>query len=477
MTIRLRLTLLYSLILALTLIVFGISLYTFQSQDTLNSLKQDLIVKSNKFIAPLQRAPLGFIAHETLLPEPPPPRTFNQFSNEQAFQNLREREIVRVLDAFGNLVASPFGQSEDALPLSDEALQTLQKNQDVFETHLVSSEQMLIYSRPILQDEKLAYIIQVAHSLTERDRTLNSLGTILGIAGVGTLALAFAVGWILSGLALRPIDRITQTAQAIGEERNFKRRVEHTGKQDEVGKLANTFNQMLARLQTAYEKVEHALTQQKNFVSDVSHELRTPLTTLRGNLGLLMRKPSAPAEEQEDILKDMVDESDRMIRLVNELLMLAHADAERNLGKEKIDITQIVQDVVQQAQNLDNHRTIQTDLSPNLLALGDPDAIKQILLILLDNALKYSDDAIFVQAFSAQGFIKVSVKDKGKGIAPQELEHVFDRFYRSDRTSTIPGFGLGLPIAKSLAEAMEGQIAIQSKVGEGSIITFTLLEV
>ena len=145
--------------------------------------------------------------------------------------------------------------------------------------------------------------------------------------------------------------------------------------------------------------------------------------------------------------------------------------------KEKVDINQIVQEVVRQAQNLDNHRMIQTDLSPNLLALGDPDAIKQILLILLDNALKYSDDAILVRAFSAQGLIKVSVKDEGKGISPKELEHVFDRFYRSDRTSTIPGFGLGLPIAKSLAEAMEGQIAIQSKVGEGSIITFTLLEV
>lgn len=473
MTIRFRLTLLYSAILTLTLVVFGIAIYTIQSQDTLNSLKQDLIVSSNKFIDPLQRIPFVLLSQESLPHDPPPPRTFNQFSDEQAFQGLREREIVRVLDAYGNLIASPFGQTEDVLPLSDEALQAIQKNQAVFETHLVSSEKMLIYSRPILQDGDLAYIVQVARSLTERDRTLNSLATVLGFAGIGTIALAFAAGWSLSGLALKPIDRITQTAQAIGEERNFTRRVEHTDKQDEVGKLANTFNQMLTQLQTAYEKVEHALTQQKNFVSDVSHELRTPLTTLRGNIGLLMRTPAAPPEDQEDILKDMIDESDRMIRLVNDLLMLAHADAGRNLAKEKVDLNQLIHDVVRQAQNLDKRREIKTDLSPNLSAKGDHDAIKQILLILLDNALKYSDKPILVQAVSDQSTIEVSVQDKGKGISTEELKHIFDRFYRANEAVKVPGFGLGLPIAKSLVEAMDGQISVTSKVGKGSFITIS----
>jgi len=471
MTIRLRLTLIYSSILALTLVIFGIALYTFQSQDTINALKQDLVASSNKFADLLQRLPILIVIEEAPKQDPPPPKSFNQFSDTQAFQDMREREILRVLDADGNLLASPFGQVEDALPLSEEALNTLQTHEPVFETQSVSDENMLIYSRPIFRDGELAYIIQVARSLTERNRTLNSLATILGVVGSAMILLAFGAGWVLSGLALRPIDRITQTAQTIGEKRDFTRRVEHSGKQDEVGKLANTFNEMLARLQNAYEKVEHALTQQRNFVSDVSHELRTPLTTLRGNLGLLVRRPPAPPDEQEDILGDMVDESDRMIRLVNDLLMLAHADAGRSLVKEPNVINDVIEETVRQANHLDKDRKIITNLSPNLSFMGDRDAFKQVLLILLDNALKYSNVDILVQAEAIGSLVKIHVKDKGKGIPPEELDHIFDRFYRTEESAAVPGFGLGLPIAKSLVEAMSGTISIESEIGKGSTVS------
>ena len=142
-----------------------------------------------------------------------------------------------------------------------------------------------------------------------------------------------------SGITLKPIHRITQTAQTIGDERDFTRRVDYTGPSDEVGQLANTFNSMLSRLQDAFRKVEHSLQMQRDFVTDVSHELRTPLTTLRGNLGLLHRELPMPPEEQTDILTDMVDESDRLIRLVNDLLTLARADTGRSLAKEPVDVS------------------------------------------------------------------------------------------------------------------------------------------
>ena len=474
MTIRLRLTLVYSGILALTLIVFGIALYTIQSQDTLNALEKDLIASSNKFADVLQRTPVIYLSNEEIPENPPPPRTFNQFSDASAFQDVREREILRVLDPDGNLLASPFGQAEDALPLSVEALNTLQRREPVFEIGTVADQNMLIYSRPIFRNGELAYIIQVARSLTERNRTLNSLATILGITGSATILFAFGAGWVLSGFALRPIDRITQTAQAIGEERDFTRRVEHTGKQDEVGKLASTFNKMLAQLQNAYQKVEHALKQQRNFVSDVSHELRTPLTTLRGNLGLLQRNPQAPPEEEADILQDLLDESDRMIRLVNDLLLLAHADAGRSLERTQIHLDQVIPEFVRQANHLDEDREIITDLSPNLSIIGDRDAFKQILLILLDNALKYSEKTITVKTYSEASHVVIQIKDEGKGIPPGELEHVFDRFYRAEDSAIIPGFGLGLPIAKSLVEAMGGRISIESEVGQGSILSVTV---
>jgi signal transduction histidine kinase len=471
MSIRLRLTLLYSTILALTLIIFGTALYSIQAQDTLNSLKQDLIVSSERLVGATSRTPPGPPPQDTTRPEPPPPRPFEEFSSEQAFRALPEREIARILDTSGNLVASPFGSVEDALPLSSDGLATLQSQQDWWESETVSGENMLIYSRPIVRDGETVYVVQVARSLAERDRTLKSLATTLGGAGLLTILIAFGVGWALSGLTLKPIHRITQTAQAIGDERDFKRRVAYSGPQDEVGQLANTFNQMLARLEDAYHKVEHSLEMQRRFVADVSHELRTPLTTLRGNLGLLGRIPPPPHEEQADILADMEHESDRLIRLVNDLLLLARADAGRSLNKELLTIQPVLEETVRQAHQLDVQRQITLDISPDVTAVGDRDAFKQVMLVLLDNALKHSGGDINVEATRNGPQVEIRVQDHGHGISHNTLEHIFDRFYRGDDSSLTAGFGLGLPIAKALTEAMGGTITIESELGKGSIVT------
>ncbi len=469
MSIRLRLTLLYSAILALTLLIFSVVLYSIQAEDSLSSLEQDLIASSNNLAEPAFRA-----IHE---PEPdltgqrpPPPRTFEDLSGESLFQDLREREIVRILDTEGNLLASPFGREEDALPLDDEGLVALIDQQDYWQDEMVSEEHMLIYNRPIIRDQKTIFILQVARPLVERDRSLKTLATTLGVAGGIVILLAFVVGWTLSGLSLRPIQRITQTAQSIGEERDFTRRVDYSGPRDEVGQLASTFNQMLASLQEAYQKVEHALTMQRNFVADVSHELRTPLTTLRGNLGLLNRVPPTPPEEQADILTDMVDESDRLIRLVNDLLLLARADAGRSLAKEPLDIQPLMEETVRQARQLAMDREIHFESEPDLSISGDHDAFKQILIILLDNALKHSDGEITLNAEQENGQVVIRVLDRGPGIEPDLLEKVFDRFYRGEDAAVTPGFGLGLPIAKALTEGMAGAIAIESELGQGSTI-------
>ena len=475
MTIRFRLSLTYTAILAMTLIVFGVTLYSIQAQDTLNSLEGDLITGSKKITEALLRTDILVIINQGNQQNPPPPRPFNEFSGEEPFQSLQEREIVRVLDPYGNLVVSPFGRNEDALPLSEENLSYLLENNPVFETATISDENMLIYNYPIEKDGELAYIVQVARSLTERNRTLKSLATTLSIAGAVTTFIAFGVGWIYSGYALKPIDQLTQTAKKIGAERDFTRRVDHTEKEDEVGQLANTFNQMLARLQEAYQKVEHSLEQQRNFVSDVSHELRTPLTTLRGNLGLLKHDPPIPVYEQEDILIDMVEESDRLIRLVNELLLLAHVDAGRNLAKEEINIKPLIEKIVHQTKYVDASRKIKLDIGSNLSIMGDEDALKQVILIILDNALKYSQSEIEISAKTVGNLHSIEIQDKGPGIPSDELEHIFERFYRPEENQAIPGFGLGLPIAKSLVEGMGGTIDIESKVNEGTIITLKFI--
>ncbi|MGE5376395.1 MAG: sensor histidine kinase [Bacteroidota bacterium] len=468
MSIRLRFTLIYTLILAVTLILFGTALYVIQARDTYNSIQQDLRQGANR----LAEGALKTESHQA----PPDagqvraPVPFDEFSSEQAFQTFPERDLGRVLDANGNLVSSPFGRQEDALPLSAEGLQTLQNQKEWWQTAVVSDEQMLIYSRPVIVNGKVIYVVQMARALTERNRTLQSLATTLLIAGSLMVLFAFGIGWFLAGITLRPIQRITQTAKTIGEERDFSRRVDYRGPQDEVGQLASTFNSMLSRLQDAFQKVEHSLQMQRNFVADVSHELRTPLTTLRGNLGLLRRDPPSPPEEQADILNDMVDESDRLIRLVNDLLLLARADAGRSLARERVDVSALLEETCRQAKLLDPQRQVNQDFPEDLMVVGDHDAMKQILLIVLDNALKHSESTVNIMAKDLGTWCEIRVQDFGEGIAPEKLEHVFDRFYRGETAAAIPGFGLGLPIAKALAEGQGAEIKMESTVGRGSTV-------
>ena len=280
--------------------------------------------------------------------------------------------------------------------------------------------------------------------------------------------IAFGIGWFFAEITLRPIQRITQTAQTIGDERDFSRRVMHMGPADELGQLASTFNSMLSRLQDAFQKVEHSLQMQRDFVADVSHELRTPLTTLRGNVSLL--RHDLPPAEQDDILDDMVEESDRLIRLVNNLLQLARADAGRSLAKEPVDVPLVLEETIRQANQLDPQRKIGLQTTPNLKLLGEKDALKQILLIALDNALKHSAGDIHVSAGRSGSMAEIRVQNFGEGIPPEKLERIFDRFYRANDGPAIQGFGLGLPIAKALVEAQNGEIKLESTVGQGSVV-------
>ncbi len=372
------------------------------------------------------------------------------------------------MDTDGNLIANPTGNSEDALPLSTEGLAALQDGQVWWEESAVDNIPLLIYSRPVVTNDGKMLIVQVAKQLTERNNTLKDLASTLVIAGVITTLAAFGIGWFISGITLRPIHRITHTAQEIGKERDFTRRVEYHGPSDEVGQLAITFNNMLTRLQDAYQRVAQSLEMQRNFVADVSHELRTPLTTLRGNLSLLQRKPAIPELETQDILKDMESESDRLIRLVNDLLILARADAGRSFTRELIPLQPLAEEVIKQVCILDPDRQVEARIDPGITVLGDRDALKQILLVVLDNAIKHTDAGITLHAKTDRQQVSLTVQDQGEGIAPEVLEHVFDRFYRAPEEKVTDGFGLGLPIAKALIESQGGSITLESEPGHGS---------
>jgi signal transduction histidine kinase len=278
-------------------------------------------------------------------------------------------------------------------------------------------------------------------------------------------------------MSLRPIHRLTQTAQAIGAERDFSRRVEHTGPDDEVGRLAKTLNDMLSELQAAYQQVGQALEMQRRFVADVSHELRTPLTTLNGNVELLRRDPPISDEDQSEVLSDMASESQRLVRLVNDLLDLARADAHRTLQSEPIQIKPIIEEVCRQARLLASDRDIACDTLPDVTVLAQADALKQVLLILLDNALKHADGPVTVACHAAEKQVSLSVRDSGPGIDPELLPSLFERFSRGRNSGDGRGTGLGLAIAKGLVEGQGGSLTIGSQPGEGSVFSVTLLRV
>ncbi|MDX9955116.1 MAG: HAMP domain-containing sensor histidine kinase [Anaerolineae bacterium] len=471
MSIRLRLTLLYTLILALTLLLFGAALYTVQAQGTLNALKEDLSRSGENTVQMVLR----FYRDAPMVPPEPPPGEdhrppLQDLSTEPAFQQLREREIVRVLNAEGALIATPFAAASEALPLSAEGLEALRNQEIWWESASWEETRLLIYNRPVMVADELIFIVQTARPLTEREASLRTLSRTLLIAGVLTTVIAFGIGWALAGAALRPIHRITQTAQAIGRESDFSRRVDYVGPDDEIGRLAKTFNAMLVRLEEAYRTVSETLNLQRDFVADVSHELRTPLTTIRGNLALLRRTPPLPEAERGEILADAEVESERMTRLVNNLLLLARADAGPSLKKVPVAVTQVMVEACRQARQLDRQREIVEHIFKDVTILGDRDALKQIALILLDNALKHSQGPITVVVRVEDSSALLEVRDVGPGIPPDLLPHVFDRFHRGQANSNTPGFGLGLPIAKTLVEGCNGAIAIESVPGQGSVV-------
>ncbi len=482
MLIRLRLTLIYSAILAVTLTIFGTALYSIQANSTLAALQGEISRRADGMMSSL----VWGLIDPSLMPFvfKPEPRQDNTntsplaelFPGGQAFTDLREREMVRVLDGSGNMVASPFGADQSALPLNASGLEELRKGNAIWQTAVYNGENTLVYDKPVFVNGQLGYILQVARPLTERDSSLAALSQTLIVASLLTTLLAFVIGWFFVGAALSPIHRITQTAQAIGSESDFSRRVDYRGPNDEVGQLASTFNTMLSRLQEAYQRVSQALKMQRNFVADVSHELRTPLTTVRGNLALLRREPPLPPAERADILTDIEEESDRLIRLVNHLLVLARADAreESQAGQpaEPLALRPVVVEAVRQARGLDESRRI-TEQVEDLQARVDRDALKQVLLILLDNALKHTAGEITVSAAAQNGQVLLRVQDSGPGMPPEVLEHVFERFYRGEGQNAS-GFGLGLSIARTLTERQGGTISLRSTPAEGTTVEIKL---
>jgi heavy metal sensor kinase len=325
---------------------------------------------------------------------------------------------------------------------------------------------------PIFYKGRIAGVLQVGVSLDDIERTLRILLIVLLVMAPITVLLSSGGGLFLANRALAPIDAITRTAQRISAQ-NLSGRISSTGPDDEVGRLARTFDTMLARLEEAFK-------QQRQFAADASHELRTPLTAIIGQIDVALGWPES-AEYYRATLVGVREQAQRLIRLASDLLFLARADVQPAASAaEAIDLASLLPAVIAQMEPLASARqqTIQLQTSPRGNIFGNEDQLIHLLLNLVDNAIHYtpSGGKITLSCAESNGMALISVSDTGPGIAPEHLPHLFDRFYRVDRgrSRAQGGSGLGLAIAQSIAHLHGGELTVVSTVGQGSTFTVRL---
>ena len=307
--------------------------------------------------------------------------------------------------------------------------------------------------------------LEMAASLAYIDDSVERLRLLLLVLGLAGTAAAFGAAWLLASRALRPVRTVTATAAAIERSKSFSSRVTTPAPRDELGELTRTFNAMLESLEAAYRG-------QQRFVADASHELRAPLTAIQANLELLENQPAMSKEDREAAVVEASREAQRLSRLVAELLALARADAGVRLRTDPVELDRIALESVEEARLTAGSRRVEIDTLEPASVIGDADRLKQLLLILLDNGIKYSpadgDIRLSLQEDGAKAEIRVA--DSGVGIPEAELPHVFDRFFRADpaRSRDPGGSGLGLAIARWIVDQHGGEIRLESRLGQGS---------
>lgn len=459
MSVRLRLTLWYAGLMTLTLVTLSVLLYfvlheamTIETDTFLESKANDLAV-SIHILSELPPPPLA--GH--LLPDP------DRFAEGDVYAQL--------LTPSGMIIDQSSSLGDVHQPMDPSALARAQRGETSFQTVLIQGVRVRVYTLPVAGRNGRRLVLQVGRSFERIERTMNWLQRELFVGDLALIILASAVGWWMAGSSLRPVVKVTRTAQEIGESQRLDQRVEYNGPSDEIGELVHTFNRMLDRLQAGIEA-------QRRFVADASHELRTPLTTLRLNVELLRRDRSAETPERAEVLDDIAAELERLSRLVHGLLDLARADSGVRLDKQPVRADEVMRDVYHQVKPTTDGVVLKVgDLVPTT-CIANPDYLKQLLLTLVDNAVKYSEPGgqVTLDLERDDQWIKFRVSDNGLGIAPEDLPHIFERFYRSRTVRRKRGTGLGLAVAQWIAQAHGGHIEVQSEPGHGSTFTVWLPE-
>jgi heavy metal sensor kinase len=456
-TIRIRFALWTAGLLLVTLTLFGLFVYIRMSRSLANVVDDALRTAASQVTAEIDVEDGVLASVDDVIQDMP-----NMPLLEHGFSFRVFDSTGQTLRKYGPYQALPQPQANIISPDQSEMFITF--------TDAATQHPVRVYTGSIVVQNQLMGSLQVAQNLIKTEQTLNQLLTAL-LVGVPSLAVVAGVGgYVLAARALAPIDKITRTARRISAE-DLSARLNLSVADDEVARLADTFDSMLTRLEKAFRR-------ERQFTADASHELRTPLTTMQTILDSTLNRRRT-LDEYEQALADLLEVTHHMQHLIEGLLHLAYSDNSTELAeRQPVDLSNLLSDVTESLRPLAEDKGLELTTSPsdNLILIGDSDSLIRLFVNLLGNAVKYTEQGqITVQAgHQPDGFVEIIVSDTGVGIAPEHLPFIFDRFHRVDNSRSTEGAGLGLAIALNAAQVHGGSIETTSIIGRGTTFTVTL---
>ena len=450
MLLRLRLTLLYSILMGGVLLVFGAAAFSLVDIVLISQVDDSLELTAGEFIASSNVDSLKQVRFGDLPTE---------MESDVHVQVWGVDDVLQ--DSYG-----PLGRS--GIPFDTL---TDRPSHPRFRETTVENRSLRVLSVPLKQGGDLIAVLQVAAPLDSIETARTYLAYVLLVVWLYGVVIAGFVTWFTLGVTLEPIKTIVETAEHINRADDLSRRIPHQGlNDDEIGSLVNTFNQTLERL-------EGLFTSQQRFLADVSHELRTPLTVIKGNVDLIRRMK----QFDEESLISIDQEAGRLTRLVGGLLMLAQAESGKlPLVFKPVELDILVTEVFQEMWIIAGNKVhVHLNDIDQLQVNGDRDRLKQVLINLVANAIQYTPQGgdVFLSVSKSADQARIICRDTGPGIPADDLPHIFERFYRAEKSRTrgrATGFGLGLSITKWIVEHHGGHIEVDSQDGQGTTFAIWL---
>jgi heavy metal sensor kinase len=464
-SVRTKLTLWYIGVLTLVLVVFSIGVYLLLARNLYQVMEYDLRnTVDGTGVALIREAAEG--------------QTEVKAASDALDEHIGPRQAAAVFSENGGLIAenTALGGIHVSMPPGN----SIRGDQAVLYTTAgtTSTDSRRVAAKRVQAPlSGRSFLIVVSQPLDDVINRLSTIRLILVLAISGALVLAGVGGWFLARRSLAPVARMTEKARRMSAE-NLEQRLPITNPYDELGRLAATFNDLLARL-------DSALSQQRRFMADASHELRTPLSVMRTATGVTLEKEQRSESEYRDALRVVDEQARRLTRIVADMFTLSRADARRSPHCNDFYLDELVWECVRAADILGSRKGLEIKVAKlrETPYYGDEGMLRQLILNLLDNAIKHTptDGEVRVSLDSHDSQHRIVVADTGNGIPPEAQPHIFERFYRADKsrsrseaTDLGAGAGLGLSIARWIAETHHGCVELKSSDDTGSVFVVSL---